>query len=53
MTGPAPFEKVIRCEIPADFVCEDELRIAFRDVGPQAPAHALIVPCSPLGRACR
>lgn len=38
------FEKIIRREIPADVVWEDEEIIAFRDVNPQAPIHVLVVP---------
>ncbi|PZR76577.1 MAG: histidine triad nucleotide-binding protein [Chthoniobacterales bacterium] len=38
------FEKIIRREIPADIVWEDEDVLAFRDVNPQAPVHVLIVP---------
>ena len=38
------FEKIIRREIPAEIVWEDEEALAFRDVNPQAPVHVLIVP---------
>lgn len=38
------FEKIIRHEIPAEIVWEDDDAIAFRDVNPQAPVHVLIVP---------
>ena len=38
------FEKIVRREIPADIVWEDEEVLAFRDVNPQAPVHVLIVP---------
>jgi histidine triad (HIT) family protein len=38
------FEKIIRREIPADIVWEDDDVLAFRDVNPQAPVHVLIVP---------
>ena len=38
------FEKIIRREIPADIVWEDDEALAFRDVNPQAPVHVLIVP---------
>lgn len=38
------FEKIVRREIPADVVWEDEDVIAFRDVNPQAPVHVLVVP---------
>ena len=38
------FEKIIRREIPAEIVFENEDVLAFRDVNPQAPVHVLIVP---------
>lgn len=38
------FGKVIRREIPADIVYEDELCLAFRDINPQAPTHVLVIP---------
>ena len=38
------FSKIIRREIPADIVYEDELCLAFRDIAPQAPTHILIIP---------
>jgi histidine triad (HIT) family protein len=38
------FSKILRKEIPADIVHEDELCIAFCDINPQAPTHILIIP---------
>lgn len=38
------FGKIIRGEIPADVVHEDDQVLAFRDVNPQAPVHVLIIP---------
>ena len=38
------FEKIIKREIPADIVYEDDLCLAFKDITPQAPIHILIVP---------
>jgi histidine triad (HIT) family protein len=38
------FLKIIRKEIPASIVHEDELCVAFKDVNPQAPVHVLIIP---------
>ena len=38
------FEKIIKREIPADIVFEDDNIIAFRDISPQAPVHVLFVP---------
>ena len=44
------FSKIIRREIPADIVYEDELCLAFRDINPQAPVHVLLVPKQELAR---
>ncbi|NJR45183.1 MAG: histidine triad nucleotide-binding protein [Hyellaceae cyanobacterium CSU_1_1] len=44
------FGKIIRREIPADIVYEDDLALAFRDVNPQAPTHILIIPKKPIVR---
>lgn len=38
------FSKIIRGDIPADIVYEDDRAIAFRDISPQAPIHILIIP---------
>ena len=38
------FGKIIRREIPADIVYEDEQCLAFRDINPQAPTHVLLIP---------
>jgi histidine triad (HIT) family protein len=38
------FQKIIKKEIPADIVYQDELVTAFKDIQPQAPVHILIVP---------
>lgn len=38
------FSKIIRGELPADIVYQDEQVTAFRDIEPQAPTHILIVP---------
>ena len=38
------FAKIIRREIPADIVYEDDMCLAFRDINPQAPTHILIIP---------
>src|SRR3546814_4862492 len=38
------FHKIIRREIPADIVYEDDDIIAFRDIAPQATVHVLFVP---------
>lgn len=38
------FSKIIRKEIPADILYQDELVTAFRDINPRAPSHILIIP---------
>lgn len=42
------FSKIIRGEIPADRVYEDDEILAFRDINPQAPTHVLIIPKKPI-----
>jgi histidine triad (HIT) family protein len=38
------FSKIIRHEIPAEVIYEDDEIMAFRDINPQAPVHVLIIP---------
>ncbi len=38
------FLRIIRREIPAEIVYENDRVLAFRDIDPQAPVHVLIVP---------
>lgn len=38
------FGRVLRREIPADIVWDDEHCLAFRDIQPQAPCHVLVIP---------
>lgn len=38
------FCKIVRKEVPADILFEDEALIAFNDISPQAPTHLLVVP---------
>ena len=38
------FAKIVRRDIPADIVYEDEEVLAFRDLNPQAPVHVLFIP---------
>jgi histidine triad (HIT) family protein len=44
------FGKIIRREIPANIVYEDDLALAFKDVQPQAPTHILVIPKQPIPR---
>ncbi len=38
------FSKIIKREIPAEILYEDEDVLAFRDINPQAPVHFLVIP---------
>lgn len=42
------FGKIIRREIPADIVYEDDMALAFKDINPQAPVHILLIPKKPI-----
>jgi histidine triad (HIT) family protein len=44
------FARILRGEIPADVVYEDQHCLAFRDVSPQAPVHCLVIPKQPLAK---
>jgi histidine triad (HIT) family protein len=44
------FAKIIRKEIPAKIVYEDDRVLAFRDVEPKASTHILIVPKKDIAR---
>jgi len=46
--GDTIFGKIIRREIPADIVFEDDEVVGFRDLNPQAPVHVLFIPKKPL-----
>jgi histidine triad (HIT) family protein len=38
------FAKILRGEIPATRLYEDEYAIAFPDIAPQSPTHILVIP---------
>lgn len=38
------FDKIIAGEIPATVLLEDDHIMAFKDINPAAPAHALVIP---------
>ena len=38
------FAKILRGEIPCDKIYEDEYVLSFKDIRPQAPSHALVIP---------
>lgn len=44
MSDNCLFCKIIRGEIPAHKLYEDEDTLAFRDIAPQAPTHFLVIP---------
>jgi histidine triad (HIT) family protein len=44
MSNDTLFAKIVRREIPAQIVFQDEDVTAFRDLNPAAPTHILIVP---------
>lgn len=44
MADDCLFCRIVRKEIPARLVAEDEHSLAFRDVNPQAPVHVLVIP---------
>ena len=44
VTDNCLFCRIVRREIPASIVWEDEHALAFRDIDPKAPTHVLVVP---------
>jgi histidine triad (HIT) family protein len=38
------FCRIIRGEIPGDFVHQDDRCVVIRDINPQAPTHVLVIP---------
>ncbi|MCC7120302.1 MAG: histidine triad nucleotide-binding protein, partial [Gammaproteobacteria bacterium] len=48
MSEKTLFTRIIEREIPADIIYEDTHCVAFRDINPQAPFHALVVPRKPI-----
>lgn len=38
------FARILRNEIPAKRIYEDDYAVAFHDIRPQAPVHVLVVP---------
>lgn len=44
------FARILRREIPAKVVFEDDRCMAFHDVAPQAPTHVLVIPKAPIAK---
>ena len=44
MSDNCLFCRIVRKEIPAAVVAENERLLAFRDIDPKAPVHVLIIP---------
>jgi len=44
MAADCLFCKIVAGEIPASIVYQDDRLVAFNDINPQAPLHALVVP---------
>jgi histidine triad (HIT) family protein len=42
------FSRIIRGEIPARIIHDDDRCLAFHDVAPQAPTHVLVIPKRPI-----
>ena len=40
------FCRVVRGEVPAKIVVQNDRMLAFRDIKPQAPTHLLVIPTS-------
>ncbi|EHH67386.1 histidine triad nucleotide-binding protein [Gluconobacter morbifer] len=41
------FARILRKEIPARTVYEDDFALAFQDIAPKAPVHILVIPKGP------
>ena len=49
MADDCLFCRIVRREIPATLVFEDDDIVAFRDINPQAPTHIVIIPREHVG----
>ena len=38
------FARILRKELPAEVVYEDDYALAFHDINPKAPIHVLVIP---------
>jgi histidine triad (HIT) family protein len=46
MADDCLFCRIVKGEVPAKIVATSERCIAFRDIGPKAPTHVLVIPRS-------
>jgi histidine triad (HIT) family protein len=44
MSDDCLFCSIVAGDVPADVVAENDHALAFRDINPQAPTHALVIP---------
>ena len=44
MSEETIFDKILKREIPAQIIFEDDDVLAFNDINPQAPTHVLVIP---------
>jgi histidine triad (HIT) family protein len=44
MANDCLFCRIVKGEIPAKIVDQDDHSLAFRDINPQAPTHILVIP---------
>ncbi|CAB3988456.1 histidine triad nucleotide-binding 1 [Paramuricea clavata] len=47
-SGDTIFGKIIRKEIPSEFLHEDDQCIVIKDISAQAPVHLLVIPKKPI-----
>ncbi|XP_031832352.1 histidine triad nucleotide binding protein 1 [Nomia melanderi] len=47
-SGDTIFGKILRKEIPCNFIYEDDKCVAFQDINGQAPVHFLVIPRKPI-----
>mmetsp|Transcript_18044 Transcript_18044/g.29630 ORF Transcript_18044/g.29630 Transcript_18044/m.29630 type:complete len:143 (+) Transcript_18044:128-556(+) len=42
--GDSVFDKIVRKEVPSEFIFEDDLCVVVNDIHPVAPVHFLVIP---------
>ncbi|XP_033218619.1 histidine triad nucleotide-binding protein 1 isoform X2 [Belonocnema kinseyi] len=48
--GDTIFGKILRKEMPCNFIYEDDQCVAFHDINAQAPVHFLVIPRKPISQ---